>query len=302
MASKGEIDETNIKNPAALLVMFLAACTTTGDTVYTSIRGGAHALVGKLEISLPAGQSIAFISPGTSALEDFFLDEIAQLLIHTKKYTILDRQTAGQIALEQGFQLSGSVRDEDVQALGEAIGARIIVALTITELTPAVRFRVRVVDIVTRIVQTGDSVDVKDPHAIRLLHESDARPLWQSMQSANTVQTEIPQTVPDPVSPPFEGDSLPAITIRNNTGTSIFYLFLKPLSSDSLVRNWLGQLEIIDNRDSISLILDEPLSVENRYNIQLIDRYGTAYIKRDVIVTDGSVFVFDKMDIAKDEE
>jgi hypothetical protein len=290
------------KNPVALLVILLAACVTTGDTVYTSIRSGARALAGKLEISLPVGQNIAFVSLGTSALEDFFLDEVAQFLIYTRKYTILDRQTAGQIALEQGFQTSGIVRDEDVQALGEAIGTRIIIALTITELTPVVRFRVRVVDIVTRIVQTGDSVDVKDPHAIRLLHEPGTRPLWQNVKSANSAQDERSQTVPDFVSPPFDGNSLPTVTIRNNTGASIFYLFFIPLSSDSLAHNWLGQHEIFDNRDSLSFTLDQPLNVENRYDIRLRDGYGTEYVKRDVIVTDGSVFVFSRMDISKETE
>jgi hypothetical protein len=102
-ASVGEQRMKSIlKNPAAALVILLAACATTGDTVYTSIRGGARALAAKLEVSLPAGQNIAFISLGTSALEDFFLDEVARFLIHTKKYTILDRQTTEQIALGAG--------------------------------------------------------------------------------------------------------------------------------------------------------------------------------------------------------
>jgi hypothetical protein len=60
----------------------------------------------------------------------------------------------------------------------------------------------------------------------------------------------------------------------------------------------LGQLEIFDNRESISLILDQPLSVENRYDLRLRDVDGTEYIKRNVIVTADSVFVFDRMDIA----
>jgi hypothetical protein len=286
------------KTLIVLLVILLVGCVTTGDTVYTSIRGGARALAGKLDVSLPGGQNIAFISLGTSALEDFFLDEVAQLLIHAKKYTILDRQTAGQIALEQGFQLSGNVRDEDVQALGEAIGARIIIALTITELTPAVRFRVRVVDIVTRIVQTGESVDVKDPHAIRLLHEPGTRPLWQNVQSTNTVQKEIPRTVSDIASSSFDDDSLPSITIRNNTGERIVYVFLKPVSSVSWGHDRLGQLEIFDNRDSISLTLDQPLSAGNRYDLRLRDVDGIEYIKQNVIVTADSIFVFGRMDAA----
>jgi hypothetical protein len=286
------------KTLIVLLVILLMGCVTTGDTVYKSIRGGARALAGKLEISLPAEQKIAFISLGTSALEDFFLDEIAQVLIHTQKYTILDRQTAGQIAIEQGFQTSGNVRDEDVQALGEAIGTRIIIALTITELTPAVRFRIRVVDIVTRIVQTGDSVDVKDPNAIRLLHEPGTRPLWQNVQNTTTVQKEISQTVLDLASSPFDDDSLPSVTIRNNTGERIVYVFLKPVSSVSWGHDRLGQLEIFDNRDSISLVLDQPLSAENRYDLRLRDVDGTEYIKRNVIVATDSIFVFGRMDIA----
>jgi hypothetical protein len=290
--------KSRLKTMVVLPVILLAACATTGDTVYTSMGGGARALAGKLEVLLPAEQNIAFISLGTSALEDFFLDEVAQVLIHTQKHTILDRQMAGQIALEQGFQTSGAVRDEDVQALGEAIGTRIIVALTITELSPTLRFRIRAVDIVTRIVQTGDSVDVKDPNAIRLLHEPGVRPLWQNAQSANTVQTETSRTVPYPAPFPSGGDSLPSITIRNNTGERIGYVFFKPVSSDSWGHDRLGQLEIFDNRDSISLALDQPLSAGNRYDLRVRDVDGTEYIKRDVIVAADSVFVFDRTDIA----
>jgi hypothetical protein len=118
------------------------------------------------------------------------------------------------------------------------------------------------------------------------------------MQSTNTAQKEISRTVPDPVSSPFDGDSLPSITIRNNTGERIVYVFLKPVSSVSWGHDRLGQLEIFDNRDSISFTLDQPLGAENRYDLRLRDVEGTEYIKRNVIVATDSIFVFGRMDIA----
>jgi hypothetical protein len=122
------------------------------------------------------------------------------------------------------------------------------------------------------------------------------------VQNKNAAQKEMPPTISDPVSVPFDGDPLPSITIRNNTGERIGYVFFKPVSSVSWGHDRLGQLEIFDNRDSISFILDQPLGAENRYDLRLRDVDGAEYIKRNVIVTDGSVVVFSRMDIPKETE
>jgi hypothetical protein len=154
-----------------------------------------------------------------------------------------------------------------------------------------------VVDTVTRVVQTGDSVDVKDPHAIRLLHEPGSRPLWYNVQGASAAQAETNPAVPiSPLLPP--GDEPPSITIKNNTGMSIVYIFFKPASSSIWGHDRLGQLEMFDNRASISLLLDEPLSAGNRYDLRLRDVDGTEYIKWNVLVAEDSVFVFNPADIA----
>lgn len=87
----------------------------------------------------------------------------------------------------------------------------------------------------------------------------------------------------------------PSITIVNNTGYTIWYVYISQTASDSWGSDRLASNQTIANGSSVSLQLPYPLNVVNRYDIKLEDSDGDSYIKMDVAVSANSrvVFTFD---------
>jgi len=90
----------------------------------------------------------------------------------------------------------------------------------------------------------------------------------------------------------------PSITIVNNTGYTIWYVYISETTIDSWGQDRLADDEVLDNDASVSLQLPYPINVVNRYDIKLIDLDGDSYTKMDVLVSANSriVFTFDDYD------
>lgn len=90
----------------------------------------------------------------------------------------------------------------------------------------------------------------------------------------------------------------PSITIVNNTGYEIWYVYISQTDSDSWGPDWLGSDETIPNGGSVSLRLQQPINAVNRYDIMLEDLDGDTYTKMDVQVSANAriVFTFDDFD------
>jgi hypothetical protein len=90
----------------------------------------------------------------------------------------------------------------------------------------------------------------------------------------------------------------PPITIVNNTGYTVYYVYISQTASDTWGSDRLASGEILSNGDSVSLRLPYPVDVVNRYDIRLKDSDGDTYSKMNVLVSANSriVFTFDDYD------
>ena len=84
----------------------------------------------------------------------------------------------------------------------------------------------------------------------------------------------------------------PPITIVNNTGYLVFFLFISPTTSDTWGRDRLASNQTLRNGQSVTVNLPFPLSVTNRYDIMLEDLDGDTYSKFDVTVSANQRIVF----------
>jgi hypothetical protein len=84
---------------------------------------------------------------------------------------------------------------------------------------------------------------------------------------------------------------LPSIGIKNNTGHTVYYVYVSPASSSTWGSDWLGDDVLMDG-NSVSLTLSSPLSVENIYDIRLRDSDGDTYTKTNVSIHSGSLIEF----------
>ena len=88
----------------------------------------------------------------------------------------------------------------------------------------------------------------------------------------------------------------PVVTIINDTGYTVRYLFISPVEDETWEEDFLGR-EVLPDGESFEVALQPPLSVTNRYDILLIDEEGDSYSKWNVLITQNSVIEFTLNDL-----
>ena len=156
------------------------------------------------------------------------------------------------------------------------------------------------------ILENGASVTVNLPNPINTVNRYDIRledsdgDTYSKMNVQVSANSRIVFTFDD-----FDEDNNeaanfdgPPITIVNNTGYEIFYVYVSESTSDSWGRDRLGSNETIRNGASVSINLPHPINVAKRYDIRLKDSDGDTYTKMNVLVSANGrvVFTFDDYD------
>jgi hypothetical protein len=128
----------------APLWMNIQKIAVTGDVVRinhndrnigsTPIERATNRAVGQLTNQLPEDVSIAVlnISATDSGQARMVIDELEFLLVDSRRFRMVDRQTLDTIRQEQYFQMSGDVSDESAVSIGKLIGANIVFTGSIT--------------------------------------------------------------------------------------------------------------------------------------------------------------------------
>ena len=88
-----------------------------------------------------------------------------------------------------------------------------------------------------------------------------------------------------------------SVTIVNNTGYTIYRVYISQTASNSWGSDRLGSNQVLYNNQSVSLRLPYPLNVVNRYDIKLQDSDDDSYIKNNVPVSANSRIVFTLSDM-----
>jgi hypothetical protein len=160
--------------PGMSVGLFFAAGTNTqkitaiGDVVeYNNASGSNRTIQNNLqnimaEISeelietLPAKSIIAVLSISSNerTLSENTIDELEFYLVDSRKFTIVDRARLDQIRREQNFQMSGEVNDDSAVAIGNMLGANIVIVGTITTSGLEGRITIRALDATTAQIVT----------------------------------------------------------------------------------------------------------------------------------------------------
>ena len=95
--------------------------------------------------------------------------------------------------------------------------------------------------------------------------------------------------------------SLPSITIVNNTGYTIFYVYISPSDDEEWGEDLLDSEEILNDGETFTCKLPQPLNKVKAYDIKLEDEDGDTYTKWRVSVATNSRIVFTFEDIDPEE-
>ena len=90
--------------------------------------------------------------------------------------------------------------------------------------------------------------------------------------------------------------SLPSISIVNDTGYTVHYIFVSPAESDEWGDDVLGD-RVLRSGETFTYRLTQPLSRVSVYDIRLIDEDGDDYVKWEEELSANAriVFTFDDL-------
>jgi hypothetical protein len=156
----------------------------------------------------------------------------------------------------------------------------------------------------TQVLSNGQSVSLQLPYPISVVNRYDIRlkdsdgDTYTKMNVLVSANSRIVFTFDD-----FDVESVvtydgPPITIVNNTGYTVYYVYISQTASDTWGPDRLDSAQVLGNGQSVSLNLPYPTNVVNRYDIRLKDSDGDTYTKMNVLVSANSriVFTFDDFD------
>jgi len=95
------------------------------------------------------------ISSDDHELGVFATEEIIILLVQSRKFRILDRDSIETLLKEQNFQYSGFVNDETAVSIGKFIGASVIITGVIRQRHGQIDFSLKILD-----VETAEIIDL----------------------------------------------------------------------------------------------------------------------------------------------
>jgi len=140
--------------------------TATGDVVLLSgeagvsltnqIEGAMDNAAKTLIDSIPQNATVAILSVYSDNREtaEYVIDEVEYKLVNSRKFQIVDRRRLEQIRREQNFQLSGDVDDNSAIAIGNMLGASIVITGDISGSGSSRRLVLKALDVRTARIIT----------------------------------------------------------------------------------------------------------------------------------------------------
>jgi hypothetical protein len=98
----------------------------SGDSsIETAVLKAAEVLTG----SIPSGTTLAVLSIASNDpdMAEFVIEELAYLLVETRKYKVVDRKSLDAVRAEANFHISGDVDDNSAVAIGKLLGASVVI-------------------------------------------------------------------------------------------------------------------------------------------------------------------------------
>lgn len=179
-----------------LLFQIILFSTVSCLTGRNSINGTAlldqaiQAAGENIENTVKEGQRIAllnFNSP-SEQFSDYVLEELSRHLVNGKKLVVVDRRELDLIRQEENFQLSGEVSDSSAQAIGQKLGAQLIVSGSLTFMGETYRLRIRVLNVETAVVEASPSFDL-NPREEKIVFLLDRMSLISTVKTYNIGDT-----------------------------------------------------------------------------------------------------------------
>ena len=116
-------------------------------TLETAVYRAADVMIA----SIPSGATLAVLSIATNDpdVADFVIEELAYLMVETRKFKVVDRKSLDAVRSEANFQYSGDVDDNSAVSIGKMLGASIVITGSVGGSGATRRLRIKALDVQT---------------------------------------------------------------------------------------------------------------------------------------------------------
>jgi TolB-like protein len=116
-----------------------------------SIENAVYRAADVIIASIPSGSTLAVLSIATndSDLADFVIEELAYLMVETRKFKVVDRKSLDAVRTEARFQYSGDVDDNSAVSIGKLLGASIVITGSVSGSGSTRRLRAKALNVQT---------------------------------------------------------------------------------------------------------------------------------------------------------
>jgi len=127
------------------------------NTRTTPLQRAIYNASDAITVELPKGSKIALLNIESSdkKTSEQVIDELEYIFVSSKNFTMVNRRTLDAIMVEQNFQLSGNVADNEAVSIGKMTGANIVITGAVSGTGSSRRLTLRALD-----VQTGQIVSM----------------------------------------------------------------------------------------------------------------------------------------------
>ena len=124
-----------------------AGDSTQAYSLETAVNRAAEVLIE----SIPNGSTLAVLSIATNDpdLADFVIEELAYLMVETRKFKVVDRRSLDAVRSEANFQYSGDVDDNSAVSIGRLLGANIVITGSVSGTGATRRLRAKALNVQT---------------------------------------------------------------------------------------------------------------------------------------------------------
>jgi len=153
---------------AALTLIFLHSCATTGSGTGLSLYDAIGQTGEKIADELPKGSRVAIVAfeSVNDNLSDYIMEELTGELFD-RGIEVADRQNLEYVYKELNLQMSGDVSDESAKSIGKFLAADMVITGQLIDLDGTYRYRTSAINVETAVRASVTRLDVRSDAATR---------------------------------------------------------------------------------------------------------------------------------------
>ena len=176
-------------------LLLIGTVTVQAQTV--SLDRGISDTVDRVSRALERGSVIAIMPMRTDSqrMSSYLIDETTAAFVNKRMFTVVDRSRLDAISRELSFQMSGAVSFESAQAVGEKLGAQIVIVGSFEPIGNHSRLMIQAIHVRTAAVLGSHSANIRNDAVVSsLMGESGAMSGYEDFTSGQRWTTGILNT------------------------------------------------------------------------------------------------------------